>query len=247
MKASSASPTFPVGAPRSRDGWTSILCFDECPYIQPQNAIQTLYEESKGEAIITTGVGQHQMWAAQFYQFNQPRSYISSLGLGTMGFGLPAALGCKVAHPDRLVVDIDGDGSFMMNVQELATAVMEKIPVKVLLLNNQHLGMVVQWEDILYEGVRAQTILGHPENIGGPDNLEALYPNWPAICQGFGVKCRRVARKEELREAIREMLDHDGPFVLDVVVPFSEHVMPFIPAGASARDILVKAGVQAQP
>lgn len=221
--------------------------FDECPFIQPQNAIKTLYEESKGEAIITTGVGQHQMWAAQFYQFNQPRSYISSLGLGTMGFGLPAALGCKVAHPDRTVVDIDGDGSFMMNVQELATAVMEKIPVKVLLLNNQHLGMVVQWEDILYEGVRAQTILGHPDNIGGPENLDALYPNWPAICQGFGVKCRRVARKDELREAIREMLDHDGPYVLDVVVPFSEHVMPFIPAGASARDILVKAGVQAQP
>lgn len=223
-------------------GWRAEFPFgyDEIDHIQPQHAIKTLYEETKGEAIITTGVGQHQMWSAQFYEFNQPRSYISSLGLGTMGFGLPAALGAKVAHPDRMVVDIDGDGSFMMNVQELATAVMEKIPVKVMLLNNQHLGMVVQWEDILYEGVRGQTVLGHPGNIGGPDNVEALYPNWPQICAGFGVKSRRVWKKEELRDAIREMLDHDGPYLLDVVVPYTEHVMPFIPAGASARDILIK-------
>jgi acetolactate synthase-1/2/3 large subunit len=223
-------------------GWHEEYPFqyEDSPYIVPQAAIHTLYEETKGEAIVTTGVGQHQMWAAQFYKFHQTRSFISSLGLGTMGFGLPAALGAKVAFPDRTVVDIDGDGSFMMNVQELATAIMEKIPVKVLLLNNQHLGMVVQWEDILYEGVRGQTVLGHPDNIGSPDNAEALYPNWPEICQGFGVKCRRVIRKDELREAIREMIDHDGPYVLDVVVPYTEHVMPFIPAGASARDILIK-------
>jgi acetolactate synthase-1/2/3 large subunit len=216
--------------------------FEESPFIQPQYAIQTLYEETKGEAIITTGVGQHQMWAAQFYKFHNTRSFLSSLGLGTMGFGLPAALGAKVAAPDRIVVDIDGDGSFMMNVQELATAIMEKIPVKVLLLNNQHLGMVVQWEDILYEGIRAQTILGDPQNIGGPENVDALYPNWPEICRGFGVKSRRVVQKDELRDAIREMIDHEGPYLLDVVVPYTEHVMPFIPAGASAKDILIKAG-----
>jgi acetolactate synthase I/II/III large subunit len=214
--------------------------FEDSPHILPQHAIYTLYEETGGEAIITTGVGQHQMWAAQFYAFRKTRGFISSLGLGTMGFGLPAALGAKVAAPDRSVVDIDGDGSFMMNVQELATAVMEKIPTKVLLLNNQHLGMVVQWEDILYEGVRGQTILGDPDNIGGPDNVAALYPDWPAICQGFGVKCRRVVAKAELRDAIREMLDHPGPFVLDVVVPYTEHVMPFIPAGASAKEILIR-------
>ncbi len=213
--------------------------YEESTYIQPQQAIQTLYEETDGEAILTTGVGQHQMWAAQFYQFRRTRAFLSSLGLGTMGFGLPAALGAKVARPDHTVVDIDGDGSFMMNLQELATAVMEKIPVKVLLLNNQHLGMVVQWEDILYEGVRGQTILGHPDNIGGPANPSGLYPDWPAICQGFGVGCRRVLKKEELREAVREMLAYDGPYVLDVIVPFTEHVMPFIPAGASAKDILI--------
>lgn len=214
--------------------------FEDSDHIVPQLAIQTLYEETKGEAIISTGVGQHQMWAAQFYKFHKPRAYVSSLGLGTMGFGLPAALGAKVACPDMTVVDIDGDGSFMMNVQELATAVMEDIPAKVMIMNNQHLGMVVQWEDILYRGVRGQTVLGHPDNIGGPENLEALYPDWTGICQGFGVKCRRVINKEELRDAIREMIDHDGPYVLDVVVPYSNHVMPFIPAGASAKDILIE-------
>ncbi|MFP4541673.1 MAG: biosynthetic-type acetolactate synthase large subunit [Opitutales bacterium] len=224
------------------EGWREQYPFEfeEIEHIQPQHAIRTLYEETAGEAIITTGVGQHQMWAAQFYKFNAPRGFVSSLGLGTMGFGLPAALGAKIACPDRVVVDIDGDGSFMMNVQELATAVMEKIPAKVMLLNNQHLGMVVQWEDILYEGVRGQTVLGHPENIGGPENTDALYPNWPQICAGFGVKCRRVVKKAELREAIREMIAHDGPFVLDVVVPFTEHVMPFIPAGMSAKEILIR-------
>jgi len=226
------------------NGWNAEYPFEyeKCPHILPQAAIQTLFEETGGEAIITTGVGQHQMWAAQFYKFHQPRSFISSLGLGTMGFGLPAALGAKIAFPERTVVDIDGDGSFMMNVQELATAIMEKIPAKVVLLNNQHLGMVVQWEDILYEGVRGQTILGDPDNLGGPDNTEALYPDWPAICRGFGVACRRVVKKDELRAAIREMLDHPGPYVLDVVVPFTEHVMPFIPAGASAKDILIRSG-----
>ncbi|MFO7724472.1 MAG: biosynthetic-type acetolactate synthase large subunit [Oceanipulchritudo sp.] len=216
--------------------------YEPSPHIQPQAAIETLYEETHGEAIITTGVGQHQMWAAQFYKFHKTRGFLSSLGLGTMGFGLPAALGAKVACPERTVVDIDGDGSFMMNVQELATAIMEKIPVKVLLLNNQHLGMVVQWEDILYEGIRAQTILGDPQNIGGPENIGGLYPDWPEICNGFGVKSRRVIRKEELRGAIREMIDYDGPFVLDVVVPYNEHVMPFIPAGASAKEILITSG-----
>ncbi len=223
-------------------GWNDAhpFEFDESPFIQPQFAVQTLHEATKGEAIITTGVGQHQMWSAQFYPFHTPRSFISSLGLGTMGFGLPAALGAKVAFPERQVIDIDGDGSFMMNVQELATAIMEKIPVKIMLLNNQHLGMVVQWEDILYEGVRGQTVLGHPDNIGSPENLDALYPNWGKICEGFDVKSRRVSKKEELREAIDEMLAHDGPFLLDVVVPFNEHVMPFIPAGASAMDILIK-------
>src|SRR2546423_10232158 len=123
----------------------------EAEIILPQMAIETLYELSRGEAIITTGVGQHQMWAAQFYKFKFPRQLLTSAGLGAMGYGYPAALGAKVAFPNREVVDIDGDGSFLMNVQELATAHIEKIAAKAIILNNQHLGMVVQWVDRFYQ------------------------------------------------------------------------------------------------
>ena len=193
-----------------------------------------------GEAIVVTGVGQHQMWAAQYYDFAEPRRYISSLGLGAMGFGYPAALGAKVARPDKQVVDIDGDGSFTMNIQELATAAVEKIAAKAMILNNQHLGMVVQWEDRFYNGVRGNTILGDKNNIGGPENLGGLYPDFVKIAEGFGVKGRRVVKKSELRAAIQEMLDHDGPFVLDVVVPYTEHVLPMIPAGKTVKDMLLK-------
>ncbi|MBN1404883.1 MAG: biosynthetic-type acetolactate synthase large subunit [Opitutales bacterium] len=214
--------------------------YEASPYIQSQHAISELNRQVKGEAIITTGVGQHQMWSAQFCTFHRPRSFISSLGLGTMGFGLPSALGAKVACPDRTVVDIDGDGSFTMNVQELATAVRENIPVKIMLLNNQHLGMVMQWEDILYQGVRGNTVLCDPNNLGGPHNPSAIYPDWLTIAKGFGVKGRQVIKKEELSDAIAEMLAAEGPFLLEVVVPNDEHVMPFIPAGKSAKEILIK-------
>jgi acetolactate synthase-1/2/3 large subunit len=214
--------------------------FDDSKHIQPQEAVQVLYELSKGDAIITTGVGQHQMWAAQFYRFNEPRRYISSLGLGAMGFGYPAALGAKVACPDKQVIDIDGDGSFVMNIQELATAKIENIAAKALILNNQHLGMVVQWEDRFYGSVRGNTILGDETNVGSPENLAGLYPDFVKIAEGFGVKGRRVHLKSELRAAIQEMLDHDGPFVLDVIVPYTEHVLPMIPAGRTVKDMLLK-------
>jgi acetolactate synthase I/II/III large subunit len=214
--------------------------YDESKHIVPQEAVQALYELTKGDAIITTGVGQHQMWAAQFYRFNEPRRYISSLGLGAMGFGYPAALGAKVACPDKQVIDIDGDGSFMMNIQELATAHIEKIAAKAMILNNQHLGMVVQWEDRFYGSVRGNTILGDESNVGSPDNLGGLYPDFVKIAEGFGVKGRRVHLKSELRAAVKEMLDHDGPFVLDVIVPYTEHVLPMIPAGKTVKDMILK-------
>jgi acetolactate synthase-1/2/3 large subunit len=214
--------------------------FEPSKHIQPQEAVQVLYELTKGDAIITTGVGQHQMWAAQFYRFDEPRRYISSLGLGAMGFGYPAALGAKVACPDKQVIDIDGDGSFAMNIQELATAHIEKIAAKAIILNNQHLGMVVQWEDRFYGSVRGNTILGDENNVGSPDNPDALYPDFVKIAEGFGVRGRRVIRKSELREAIQEMLDCDGPFVLDVIVPYTEHVLPMIPAGRSVKEMLLK-------
>ncbi|MGC6456390.1 MAG: biosynthetic-type acetolactate synthase large subunit [Coraliomargaritaceae bacterium] len=213
--------------------------YDKGEHITQQEAVEVLYEETQGDAIITTGVGQHQMWAAQFFKFREPRTYISSLGLGTMGFGLPAALGAKVARPDKLVVNIDGDGCFLMNVQELGTAKIEKINAKTIILNNQHLGMVVQWEDLMYDSVRGQTILCDKDNIGGPDNVDALYPDFVKIAEGFGVAGRRVIQREDLRDAIREMIEHDGPYVLEVVVPYTEHVLPMIKQGLSAKEILL--------
>ena len=214
--------------------------YQDSEYILPQHAVQVLYELTQGEAIITTGVGQHQMFAAQFYNFNHPRSLISSLGLGSMGYGYPAALGAKVAAPHRHVIDIDGDGSFAMNVQELATAKIEKIAAKAMILNNQHLGMVVQWEDRFYNSVRGNTILGDENNIGSPDNLDGLYPDYVKIAEGFGLPGRRVHKKSELRDAIQEMLDCPTAFLLDVITPYSEHVLPMIPAGKSVDQMIVK-------
>jgi len=199
-----------------------------------QMVVETLYELTKGEAYITTGVGQHQMWAAQWYQYKYPRQFVSSLGLGSMGYGFPAALGVKVAHPDKQVIDIDGDGSFLMNIQELATAKVEKIAAKAIILNNQHLGMVVQWEDNFYDGNRGHTYLGNPENRA------ETYPDYVKVCTSFGVKCERVIYKKDLRAAIQRMLDADEAYVLDVVVPYSEHVIPFIPAGKTVADMIWK-------
>jgi len=205
---------------------------DSSQVILPQYAIELLYELTKGEAIITTGVGQHQMWAGQYYQYTFPRQLLTSAGLGAMGYGYPAALGAKVAHPERQVVDIDGDGSFLMNVQELATAHIEKIAAKALILNNQHLGMVVQWEDKFYQGNRGHTYLGDPEN------MKKIYPDYVTMAKSFNVPAERVMFKKDLRAAMQRMLDSDQPYLLDVITPYSEHVLPFIPAGRTVREMI---------
>jgi len=206
----------------------------ESEVILPQMAIEALYDISKGEAIITTGVGQHQMWSGQYYKFKYPRQFLTSGGLGAMGYGYPAALGAKVAFPDREVVDIDGDGSFLMNVQELATAHIEKIAAKVMILNNQHLGMVMQWEDRFYAGNRGHTYLGDP------GNRKQIYPDYVAVCNSFNVKCERVMYQKDLRPAIERMLAADEPYVLDIIVPYTEHVLPFIPANRTVADMIWK-------
>ena len=202
--------------------------------ILQQMVIEMLYEMTQGEAYITTGVGQHQMWAGQWYKYKYPRQLITSAGLGSMGYGYPAALGVKVALPDKQVVDIDGDGSFLMNIQELATAHIEKIAAKAIILNNQHLGMVVQWEDNFYEGNRGHTYLGDPEHRAH------IYPDYVRVCNSFNVKCERVMYKKDLRAALQRMLDADEPYVLDVVTPYSTHVIPFIPAGRTVADMIWK-------
>lgn len=202
--------------------------------IPPQYAIQVLDELTKGEAIISTGVGQHQMWAAQYFTYNRPRQWLTSAGLGAMGFGLPAAAGAAVGNPGVTVVDIDGDGSFLMNVQELAMIRIENLPVKVMLLNNQHLGMVVQWEDRFYKSNRGHTYLGNPANE------EEIYPDFITIAKGFNIPAVRVVRKDEVREAIRVMLETPGPYLLDVIVPHQEHVLPMIPSGGAFEDVIIE-------
>ncbi len=207
----------------------------ESEVILPQMAIEMLCELTKGEAIITTGVGQHQMWAGQFYKFKYPRQFLTSAGLGAMGYGYPAALGAKVACPHRQVVDIDGDGSFLMNIQELATAHIEKIAAKAIILNNQHLGMVMQWEDRFYAGNRGNTYLGDPLN------RKQIYPDYTAVCKSFNVQCERVMYQKDLRAALQRMLEADEPYVLDIIVPYTEHVLPFIPAGKTVADMIWQA------
>ena len=212
--------------------------------ILQQHAISELWCATQDrETIVTVGVGQHQMWAAQFYRFSQPRTWLSSSGLGTMGFGLPAAMGAQAACPDKLVVDIDGDGSFQMNIQEMATCHCENLPVKVLLLNNQHLGMVVQWENRFMDGNRAHTYLGpidRAEAIGEGDGPFAgkRYPDYVRIAQGYGWGAASVHQKSDLEGAISEMVSTKGPYLLDVEVPYQSQVLPMIPSGGTVHDLI---------
>ena len=215
--------------------------------IMPQWAIEVLYEETNGEAVITTGVGQHQMWAAQYYKFKEPRRWATSGGLGSMGFGLPSALGAAAAfdgkngRPKKIVVDIDGDGSFTMNCQELATAAVEGLETKCFILNNQHLGMVVQWEDRFYKANRAHTYLGKKDDEWHATRDEAhIFPDFVKLAAAFDVPAKRVIDPAELRGAIREMLDTPGPYLLDVMVPHIQHVLPMIPGGGSFKDVITK-------
>jgi len=205
---------------------------DDGKQIMPQYVLELLSEKTQGKVIITTGVGQHQMWAAQYFKFLYPRTLLTSAGLGAMGFGFPAALGAKLGRPDWEVIDIDGDGSFLMNIQELATACVEEIPVKALILNNQHLGMVMQWEDRFYSGNRAHTF------IGDPRNRENIYPDFVAIAKGFDLPGRRITAREEVSDALDEMLASDRTYVLDVVIPYQEHVLPMIPTGHTFADTI---------
>lgn len=195
--------------------------------IMPQEVCEKLSELAPTDTIITTGVGQHQVFAALHYSFKEPRTWVSSCGLGAMGFGLPSAIGAKLGKPDREVVNIDGDGSFMMNQQELAAAVQHDINAKTIILNNHHLGMVVQWEDRFYGGDRGDTYIGNPE------------VDFMKICEGMKVPSRRITTRDELEDGLQELLDHDGPFVLEAVVPYEEHVLPMIPAGGTIDDMIV--------
>ncbi|TWT54359.1 Acetolactate synthase isozyme 2 large subunit [Rubripirellula amarantea] len=221
---------------------------DKFDGILQQHAIKTLSDITADmDTYVSVGVGQHQMWAAQFFKFRRPRTFLSSSGLGTMGFGLPAAMGVQAALPNSLVIDIDGDGSFQMNVQELATCFCEELPVKVFLLNNQHLGMVVQWEDRFMDRNRAHTYLGpiHHEEAKGKSDADRFqyaedrYPDFVQIAKGYGCGAATIREKKDLEGAIREMIAHKGPYLLDVQVPYQEHVLPMIPGGMTCDDMIL--------
>jgi len=193
--------------------------------IKPQFMVEAMYEATEGDAIITSDVGQHQMWAAQYYHFAKPRRWLNSGGLGTMGFGLPSAIGAKVACPDQTVVCLAGDGSLIMNVQEFATAAQHEIPVKVFLMNNGHFGMVRQWQELFWDE-RYQSV-----EMGAS-------PDWPKLAEAFGWTGMQCTRKGELRDAMKAALAVDGPVLLDVHVTKAENCYPMIPAGQAARDMV---------
>jgi acetolactate synthase I/II/III large subunit len=193
--------------------------------IKPQRMVEAIYEATGGEAIVTSDVGQHQMWAAQYYKFPRARRWINSGGLGTMGFGLPSAMGAKVACPDDPVVCLAGDGSLIMNCQELATCVTEQIPVKVFLMNNGYLGMVRQWQELFWDRRYSSVEMG-------------ASPDWVKLADAFGAVGMRVTDKNEVVDAMRTALETDGPVLLDVHVTKEENCYPMIPAGQAARDMV---------
>jgi len=207
--------------------------------ISPQAAITRISERTAGQAIVSLGVGQHQMWAMQHYRSARPRGFLSSSGFGTMGFGLPAAIGAKVACPEAMVIDIDGDGSLNMTIHELATCRRYGIGVKIVVINNQWLGMVRQWQDMIYDGNRAESGLADPMAVKADDETD-IYPDFPTIAAGYRVRAERVAHPDELDAALERLLaDPDEPYLLDVIVAAEENVYPMIPAGGSYREIIM--------
>jgi acetolactate synthase-1/2/3 large subunit len=226
-----------LGADRSRleDWWQRIegwraqypLRYEDTTdtEIRPQRAIQAVFEATGGEAIVTSDVGQHQMWTAQYYDFPEPRRWINSGGLGTMGFGVPAAMGAAVGCPDRTVVCIAGDGSVQMNAQELATCAQNGIPIKVVIVNNGYLGMVRQWQELFWDKRYSQVDMGS-------------YPDFVKLAEAYGATGVRLTDKTTLVEDLKAALATEGPVVVDVRVTAEENVYPMIPAGQAARDMV---------
>jgi acetolactate synthase-1/2/3 large subunit len=193
--------------------------------IKPQRMVEAMYNVTEGDAVITSDVGQHQMWCAQYYDFPEPRRWINSGGLGTMGFGLPAAIGAKVARPDDTVVCLAGDGSLIMVCQELATAKLHDVPVKVFLMNNGHFGMVRQWQELFWDRRYSAVEMGDS-------------PDWVKLAEAFGWTGMRCADKGDIEDSMRTALETDGPVLVDVHVTKEENCYPMIPAGAAARDMV---------
>ena len=193
----------------------------------PQYAVQRLYELTKNQdTFITTEVGQHQMWAAQHYKFSKPNRWMTSGGLGTMGYGLPAAIGTQIANPGKLVVDIAGEASILMNIQELSTAVQYRLPVKIFILNNEYMGMVRQWQELLHEKNYSESY------------SEAL-PDFVKLAEAYGAVGIRANKPDELDEKIKEMINVDKPVIFDCVVEKEENCFPMIPSGKAHNEMIL--------
>jgi len=205
---------------------TNPLAYEQKEVIKPQYVVEKLYQLTKGKAIITTEVGQNQMWAAQYYHFDQPNHFITSGGLGCMGFGLPAAIGAQIACPDKLVVDVAGDGSIQMNIQEMATAVQYCLPVKVVILNNNYLGMVRQWQELFYDKRYACTFM-------------ETSPDFVKLAEAYGAVGLRATRPEEVETVLAEGLSMPKPVIMDFTVDKEESVYPMVPAGAPITEMLL--------
>ncbi len=194
--------------------------------LKPQFVMEKIYELTNGRAIIATDVGQHQMWVAQYYKFNKPRALLTSGGLGTMGYGFPAAIGAQVAFPDKLVIDVAGDGSIQMNIQEMATAVQYNLPVKVFIINNRYLGMVRQWQELFFRQRYSQVDL-------------RVSPDYVKIAEAYGATGLRATKPDEVEYVIRKAIDTPGPVIVDFVVDPYECVYPMVPAGAPLSKMLL--------
>ncbi len=225
----------PLYDDKERDAWYLRLAELEAAHpltyeksnevIKPQSVIEKVYELTQGNAIVSTDVGQHQMWAAQYFHFEDGSDWLTSGGLGTMGYGFPAALGAQAAHPDRTVITFSGDGSFQMNIQELATAVINELPVKVIILNNRYLGMVRQWQQLFYEERYSQSYL-------------ATTPDFVKVAEAYGALGLRAEKPEEVEGVLLKALKHKGPVVVDILTDSMENVYPMVPAGAANHQMV---------
>ncbi|MTJ93326.1 MAG: biosynthetic-type acetolactate synthase large subunit [Desulfovibrio sp.] len=202
------------------------LCYQDNGNIKPQAVIEALYDITGGDAIIATEVGQHQMWVAQFYSFTKPRTLLTSGGLGTMGYGFPASVGAQFAFPDKKVIAVAGDGSLQMNIQELATVVSNKLPIKVIILNNRYLGMVRQWQELFYNNNYSST------------NMEAQ-PDFVKLAEAYGAEGYRIEKAEDMRAVLEKALASPNPAFIDVVVEREENVYPIVPVGAALDEMLL--------
>ncbi|MGC9109092.1 MAG: biosynthetic-type acetolactate synthase large subunit [Caldimicrobium sp.] len=220
---------------RFKEWWEQIdiwrrrypLSYKEDPnYIKPQYVIEKLYELTKGEAIICTEVGQNQMWTAQYYKFKYPRTLITSGGLGTMGFGFPASIGAQMGNPGKLVIDIAGDGSIQMNIQELATAMDQKLPIKIIILNNGYLGMVRQWQELFYEKRYSAVKL-------------TTLPDFVKIAEAYGAVGMRITKPQEVEPTLKKILNMDKLAILDVIIAPEEGVFPMVPAGKATTEMIL--------